>query len=324
MHHLKSMSRIDMMNKLESIQLANTVLMVRPAHFGFNAETGSTNVFQHRPQEKEEQVSAAAMKEFDSMTEALRTKGIIVIVVEDSQEIVCPDAVFPNNWITTHHDGTIITYPMQTPSRRLERRDEILDLLTTQFEVKRKFNLELFEEHNQFLEGTGSMIFDHDHRIVYAGLSPRTNVQLLSHFGALMKYEVVFFNSNDEQGVPVYHTNVMMAMGLGFVVICMESVDLISQKLLRQNFEKTGKEVVEISFGQMNHFAGNMLQLRTVGGRPVLVMSQTAYDSLDAQQFAKLRRYTDLLPVEIPTIEKVGGGSARCMMAEIFLQPRKT
>lgn len=297
--------------------------MIRPAHFGYNFETGQTNTFQNRIYGLEDsEIQHKALQEFDLMVQRLKEEDINVLVIQDEPTVIRPDAIFPNNWISLHQDGTVITYPMQSANRRLERREEIIDQLSREFNIKKRFSLEIFEDKNQYLEGTGSMIFDHQNQIVYACLSPRTNVELLTHLATLLNYRAVYFDSKNEKGIPIYHTNVMMALGLDFVIICLDSVSLDKKSELIKIFEETGKDIIEISFEQMNQFAGNMLQVSNKKGVPVLIMSQTAFESLTPEQIIKLKSRTKILPVTIPTIETIGGGSARCMMAENFLTPK--
>ncbi len=294
--------------------------MVRPSNFAYNAITGETNSFQNILSElSDSEIRSKAQNEFDSMVEQLRKTGIQVIVIEDTPNPIKPDAVFPNNWISMHHDGTVITYPMQSVNRRIERREDLIEQLSQKYLIKRRFALEMFEEKEQYLEGTGSMIFDHEYRIVYACLSPRTDIRILEHVGQLMQYTPVYFHSFNKKKIPVYHTNVMMALGVDFVVVCLESVPEKEHSRLFEAFQASKKEVVEISLDQMNHFAGNMLQIQSLNGKRYLVLSQTAYDSLTETQIEVLKKHTYLLPIAIPIIETIGGGSVRCMMAEIFL-----
>lgn len=304
-------------------QITDTILMIRPANFGYNAETGQTNTFQSELKNiVHEEIILNARNEFDAMVEELRMKGIQVVVIEDTDNPIRPDAVFPNNWISFHQDGTVITYPMQSKNRRIERREDIIDEISKKFKVSRRYSLEIFEEKEQYLEGTGSMIFDHEHKIIYACLSPRTDVQLLEQLGNLIQYTPVYFHSYNEDKVPIYHTNVMMALGIDFVVVCLESVPEGERDRLIDSFNSTKKSIVEISLQQMNQFAGNMLQVSSSSGKTYLVLSQSAYASLTPEQIAKLSSYTNLLPISIPTIETIGGGSVRCMMAEVFLQKK--
>lgn len=303
-----------------SNQLTDVIMMIRPKSFGFNPETEADNKFQKRPSSLEDkQIRTQALAEFDAMVALLKSKDIEVMVFEDLEESVLPDSVFPNNWISTHEDGSVYTYPMYAPIRRKERRDDIIDVLSKSFLVAKRYSLELFEVQNQFLEGTGSMILDRDYKIAYAALSPRTDPRVLHKFSLLSNYNVILFKAKDKDGFPIYHTNVLMALGQDFVICCMESIEDEKKELLLNSFRTTGKELVEISFEQMTKFAGNMLEVKNKSGKRFLIMSDTAYESLDQDQIAKLGHKTTLLIVHIPTIEKIGGGSARCMIAENFL-----
>lgn len=303
-------------------QTTSHILMVRPAHFAFNEETAASNAFQSRDGRlTPQQIRQQAMEEFDAFVEQLRAAGVQVIVAKDSATPVKPDAVFPNNWVTFHQEGFVVTYPMFAPTRRRERRRQIIDqVLQEGFRSDRRLNFEFNEKRNLFLEGTGSIIFDHYHRLAYACLSPRTDPQLLEDLCQEIDYQKVVFHATDAQNQDIYHTNVMMALGETFVVICLESVlDPAERRMLEQKFEATHKEIVAISLAQMNAFAGNMLQVRNTAGQTLLVMSTTAYRALNPQQIATLKRHTQLLHSPINTIETYGGGSARCMMAEVFL-----
>ncbi len=304
-----------------SIQTTDTLLMVRPARFGFNPETAANNAFQVNDAGRSpEEIQAAAAAEFDEFVARLRAQDINVIAAEDSPEPYTPDAVFPNNWVSFHHDGSVITYPMFSPLRRQERREEIIALVQSQFAAGKRIHMEQHEAEGRFLEGTGSMILDHDHKRVYACLSPRTEAGLLEEFGRITGYKPVIFHSTDAAGQDVYHTNVMMAIGETFVVICMDSVkDPVEKAMLEAEFAVTGKEVITITLDQMNSFAGNMLQVRNAAGQTFLVMSEQAFHSLDPEQVARIEKHTQILHSPLYTIEKYGGGSARCMLAEVFL-----
>jgi hypothetical protein len=299
------------------------ILMVRPANFGFNPQTAESNAFQSRDQKHTEaEMREAAMVEFDRFVAALRTEGVQVIVANDAPDPIKPDAVFPNNWVSFHQEGYIVTYPMFAPVRRLERSEAIVQtVLDAGFEANdERRHLENYEANNLFLEGTGSIIFDHQHRLAYACISPRTDADLLEELCRFMGYRKVVFRSTDAHGQEVYHTNVMMALGETFVVICLDSVpDARERSLLVAAFAETDKEIIEITMDQMNQFAGNMLQVRNDKGETVLVMSQTAYQSLTDDQVATIQKHTKILYSDISTIETYGGGSARCMMAEVFL-----
>ena len=295
--------------------------MVRPSKFGHNEHTAESNAFQSKhPDLSEAEVSRLAVEEFDAFVEALQSRGVDVIVMEDPPDPEKPDAVFPNNWVTFHEDGTVILYPMYAPSRRLERNSTFIDKLSERFLVKRRLHLDYLEAKDIYLEGTGSLILDRPNRLAYACSSPRTNPILLDEFCKEMDYDPVLFTAVDGLGKEIYHTNVMMALGEGFVVICLDTVrDGDERALLLRHFEQTQKEVIEITLNQMLQFAGNMLQVSTLSGKKLLVMSEQACQSLFPQQVERLKRHTDILNVPIEVIETHGGGSARCMMAEVFL-----
>jgi hypothetical protein len=308
----------------ETNQITNHIVMVRPANFGFNPETAASNAFQS----KDEGLSAdliqkMAREEFDLFVETLQDAGVKVTVVEDTPSPLKPDAVFPNNWVTFHEDGTVVTYPMLSEMRRNERREDVIEMLAKDYLVKERIRLEDAENQGVMLEGTGSLILDRPNKIAYACLSPRTDETLLDSFCEKLAYKKVAFHSVDQNDQEIYHTNVMMALGETFVVICMDSVkDPKEKEMLENSFKTTGKEIITISFDQMNSFAGNMLQVRSEEGEPILVMSEQAFESLTDEQLDQLKEHTNLLYSPIYTIEKFGGGSARCMMAEVFLQEK--
>ena len=302
-------------------QVTRFILMIRPANFGFNAETAVNNAFQSNDTSiTNEEVSSKAVLEFDNFVKLLKEKGINVYVLQDSDEPIKPDAIFPNNWISFHEDGTVITYPMFAKVRRLERNDKVIDLLEHDFWIVDHIHMEEAEEDNIYLEGTGSMVFDRVSRIAYACLSPRTDRNLFEDFCKLTGYEPVSFTAVDQNDQLIYHTNVMMALGSSFVVICLDSIkDNNERDLLISKFEQTNKEIIEITLEQMNAFAGNMLQVQSNEGAYYLVISDTAYKSLTKDQIKRIKQHTEILVPQINTIEKYGGGSVRCMMAEIFL-----
>jgi hypothetical protein len=306
-------------------QITNSILMVRPSRFQFNAETAVSNAFQKQLQGlTETEIYAKAQAEFDGFVAKLRAHGVNVCVVEDTPEPAKPDAVFPNNWVSFHADGTVFLYPMCTPNRRLERRSDIIETIAKDFDVKKVIDLSPAEEKNEILEGTGSMVLDHKNKVIYACLSPRTHHSLLNEYAQLIGYEVVSFTSLDENGGEVYHTNVVMCMGDGFSVICLDSIkDEAERAKVAAKLRGDGNEIVDISFAQMNQFAGNMLQVQSDSGKSYLVMSATAYKALTPAQVAQIEQFTTILFVEIDTIEMIGGGSARCMMAEIFCEKKK-
>ncbi|HEX6914388.1 MAG TPA: arginine deiminase-related protein [Chitinophagaceae bacterium] len=301
------------------MNFSSRILMVRPASFGFNLQTKADNTFQQdisRPGTLQ-----LALAEFDNMVEQLRAAEIEVLVIEDSADIPKPDAVFPNNWFCTLPDGSLTVFPMYAANRRTEKRKEIIDLLLHRFRVNVISDWSSFEAHHSFLEGTGSMVFDHEYRIVYGCASERTSPLLLTRFAEQCGYEPVLFKATDEYGTPVYHTNVMMCIGHGFSLVCLDSIDVSDLAFFKQALEKGYKKLITITFGQMRRFAGNMLQLQNNQGKHLLVLSRSAFNALEPGQLAQLQEHTMLLPVDIPTIETIGGGSARCMMAELFLEP---
>ncbi len=303
-------------------QTTSHILMVRPAHFTFNEETAASNAFQSRDGKMSaDEMRQRAMSEFDAFVNRLRAAGVDVIVAEDSSSPAKPDAVFPNNWVSFHQEGTIVTYPMFAPVRRLERREAVIDAVVKEgFVSGRRIHLEENEADNRFLEGTGSIIFDHPNRLAYACLSPRTDAALLEKLCREIGYEKVVFHAVDAKGQDIYHTNVMMALGETFVVICLDSVrDPAERRMLEEKFSATGKEIVDITLAQMNAFAGNMLQVSNRAGETILVMSSQAYNALTTSQIKTLEKHTKLLHSPLETIETYGGGSARCMMAEVFL-----
>ncbi len=304
--------------------IADTVFMVRPAQFGFDEETATSNAFQQRPDPAEAGNSqSVALAEFDGMVQQLRAAGIQVVVGEDTPDPAKPSAVFPNNWISFHQTGAVITYPMATPSRRSERREDLVQQIGQDFEIGQRIHLESHEADDQFLEGTGSMVLDRLNRIAYACQSPRTNPELVHSFCDRFDYQPIFFHAVDSQDIPVYHTNVVMAMGDAFVVICLEALpDPDEKAVLASSFRYTHKEIIPISLDQMASFAGNMLLLKNGEGEKVLVMSEQARKALTQAQVDLLGQHARLLDIPLHTIERLGGGSARCMMTEVFL-PRK-
>jgi hypothetical protein len=301
-------------------QITSRVIMIRPINFGFNPETAENNAFQSEIFGlKAQKAQSQALKEFDNFVELLRIEGIDVEVFEDNNDSFTPDSIFPNNWFTTHEDNVIITYPMFSENRRSERREDILDTIKPKNTKVKRYGFEYFEEEDKFLEGTGSMILDREHRIAYACLSDRTHVEVMEKFCVLRNYKKVFFYSFDKDGNEVYHTNVMMSVGESFVLICLDSVkDEDEKKVLLSHFTSTNKEIIDITFDQMHSFAGNIIQLKNKQGNRFIVMSQTAKDSLSVEQVDKLTSHGKIISPNINTIETLGGGSARCMLAEDF------
>lgn len=304
--------------------IASTILMIRPASFGFNAETAANNVFQTASQTlTQKEVQQKAAQEFDNFTDTLRKKKIDVIVVEDTLVPPKPDAVFPNNWFCTLSDGTVCVFPMFAANRRIEKRDDLLHMLAENFKVRDVEDWSEYEAEHLFLEGTGSMIIDHEYKIIYACLSPRTNKTVLEKFAHAHGYKAMLFHSRDENETDVYHTNVIMHLGEDYAVICMESIPEETERIaVSQLLISTGHEIIPITFGQVRKYAGNMLQVKNAKGKKFTILSRSAYISLTREQKQILNYHTTLLPVDINTIESIGGGSVRCMMAEIFLEKK--
>ncbi len=305
-------------------QTTSHIFMIRPVRFAFNEQTADSNAFQDPAALQEaEVVQTKALREFDQMVDHLRGFGIDVTVIEDTMEPHTPDSIFPNNWISLHNSGggTVCLYPMQAPNRRLERRPDVIELLKNRFEISQIIDLTSYENESRFLEGTGSMVFDRNYRIAYACLSPRTDEVLLQEFAKRMEsYRIVSFHATDENAKPIYHTNVIMCIGERFAVICLECIrDEKERYHVRKTLEESNKEIIEISIEQVNRFAGNMLQLRNNRGESLLVMSSQAYYSLLPDQLRQLEKHTRITYTDIQTIEQTGGGSARCMIAEIHL-----
>jgi len=293
--------------------------MIRPVNFGFNEQTADSNAFQNRSAEQQ-QVQDKALKEFDGFVNILRDNGVEVIVVDDTIEPHTPDSIFPNNWVSFHSDGTVFLYPMMAENRRLERREDIIMQLEDEFEIKHVIDLSRYEHEHKFLEGTGSMVLDRENKLAYACLSPRTNKDVLEQFCLESGYTPVLFHAVDQNGMDIYHTNVLMCIGSSFVVICLDSVKDKAEKENVVNVIKASKkQLISISFDQMNHFAGNMLEVENKAGESLIVMSKSAWDSLNYEQKAVLSSFSKPVFADISTIESNGGGSARCMMAEVHL-----
>ncbi len=301
-------------------QITSTIMMVRPANFGFNPETAATNTFQKNDTSNTiNTIKEKAILEFDAFVEKLKANGMQVKVVQDTLIPIKTDSVFPNNWISFHEDGLLITYPMFSPNRRLERRPELIESFSREYNIKNHIRLEKWESTPQYLEGTGSIIIDRANQIAYASLSIRTDEKLFEDYCQFMKYKKVVFNSVDVDGIPIYHTNVMMAIGIDFVIICLDSIpDLIEKEKLKEQFAETNKKIITISLDQMAQFAGNMLQVKNTEDKSFLVMSTQAFNSLNKDQIQQIEAHTNILHSDIRTIETYGGGSARCMIAEVF------
>jgi hypothetical protein len=309
-----------MPQRTQEIQVTSRLIMISPSNFAFNEQTSASNRFQINKEEAGERIREKAMFEFGRMVETLRSNRLIVDVYEDTPNPVTPDAVFPNNWISFHESGKIILYPMMAENRRLERRNDLVADVLRNYQVDEVVDLSRFEKDGKFLEGTGSMVLDRRHSTIYACLSPRTDAELLKKLAGLLNYELQAFYAEDESGVPVYHTNVIMSLGETLAVICLEAITGETHKAgVAQALISSGREIVEITFEQVRKFAGNMLFVQNVVGEKLVVLSSSALGSLTEEQKAILAEHVRWVAVDLSTIELYGGGSARCMLAEQFL-----
>jgi len=304
------------------MQTTSHLLMIKPVAFDFNAETAVNNAFQQQGSNDDAQQKAEA--EFDGFVQKLSAAGVDVTVVKDTIAPHTPDSIFPNNWISFHHDGSIVLYPMYALNRRAERKQHVIDAIQSKFEIKQTIDFTGKEKEDRFLEGTGSMVLDREQKIAYACLSPRTNKMVFDEWCEKMGYTGCSFYSVDESGAEIYHTNVMMCVADKYIVICLNSITNEEERShVIDTIEKSGKKMIEISYNQMNHFAGNMLQVQNKNGQIILVMSSQAYASLHPDQLKELESYNQIIHSDLTTIETNGGGSARCMMAEVFLPLKK-
>lgn len=309
-------------------QITKHIMMIEPVSFRFNEETAENNYYQKVIDGlSAEGTQAKALSEFTEFVDKLRDKGVNVIVIKDTISPDTPDSIFPNNWVSFHNDGLVGLYPMCAKNRRVERREDILETLVDDysFQIEEIKDFTEFEEHDKFLEGTGSMILDRENKICYAAISIRTDEQAVLQFCDEFDYKPVCFNAYQNVGqerLPIYHTNVMMCVANDFVVICLDTIDQIEERNhVIEMLESTNKEIIEITEEQKEHFAGNMLQV--MGDKPYLVMSKSAYNSLNKNQIEQIEKHCPIIYSSLDTIEACGGGSARCMMAEIFLPQTK-
>jgi hypothetical protein len=310
---------------MPSSQISGAILMVRPRHFGFNAETAVTNRFQQSGAAAE--VGLQARLEFDAFAAALIAEGVTVCVAEDSDEPRKPDAVFPNNWVSFHADGTVVLYPMQAASRRPERRAAIIEQVArdTGYQVRRTLDLTHHEKEGRFLEGTGSLVLDHVARVAWACRSPRTDERVAREWADLLGYSLELFDATDAAGTPIYHTNVVMSIGTRVAVVALDNVAVADRERVAGRLRAAGRDVVGISAAEMIAFAGNMLEVGSwdehLGDFRILVMSRTARRALEPAKFARLSAAVDaVLAPPVDVIERHGGGSVRCMLAEVFLR----
>jgi hypothetical protein len=296
------------------------LMMIRPANFGFNRETAESNAFQQDKKESTEEIQKKALAEFDSTVALLRKNEIEVFIVEDTASPVKPDAIFPNNWISTHPEGILVSYPMMAANRRLERRADIIELLRDRYKVEKMIGLEPWEQQGKFLEGTGSLIFDHANAVAYACRSPRTAETLVKQVCKEIGYSSVIFDSSDEQGKPIYHTNVMMWLGERMAGVCLDSIKTDEdQEAVLSKLAESSHKVIALSYHQIKAFAGNMFEVRNRKGEVFLLMSQTAFESLLPGQTNEISKHAEPLIVSIDTIEHYGGGGIRCMVAGMYL-----
>lgn len=303
------------------MQTANKVLLVRPAAFGFNTETSDSNTFQQNSTVSHVIIQQRALEEFDRFVETLTKNGIEVIIHNDKPEPAKPDAIFPNNWIGFHPEGKIVLYPIMAPNRRWERQPELIQQLEKEngLTVNELVDLSYLEKDGMYLEGTGSVVFDHENETAYCSLSARSDSRAFHLLCKALKYEGVEFESFDRNNKAIYHTNVIMSIGTNWTVVCLDAVtDKAKKAKLLQNLIWTGREIIKISIEQMQLFCGNVLELRNSEEKLLTVMSKTAYEGFSAEQLDLLSANGKIIAVDIPTIEQYGGGSARCMMAEIF------
>lgn len=309
-------------------QTTNTILMIRPVNFRMNEQTAVNNYFQEELTLKNAEINLKAQKEFDAFVEKLKAVGINVIVENDDETLDTPDSIFPNNWVSFHSNGDVGLYPMFAENRRKERREFILERLEKEgFQINNIVDYTSAEDEGMFLEGTGSLLLDRVNEKAYCALSARADEELFIEFCEDFEYTPVVFTANqtvNDKRLPIYHTNVMMCLAENFVVICLETIDdKKERKNLASHLKKDGKQIIEISEAQMHQFAGNMLQLRNADDKRYLVMSEAAHKSLTASQISRIEKHCEILSSSLETIETCGGGSARCMMAEVFL-PKAT
>jgi hypothetical protein len=297
--------------------------MIRPASFGFHAEAAATNAFASAA---DDDVRGAAQREFDGLVERLRAAGVEVLLLDDSPAPAKPDAAFPTNWVSFHGDGTLVLYPMATAARRLERDlDGLTALLDAAgFEVCKIVDLSFHERHGHYLEGTGSLVLDRPARRAFANLSPRTDPRVVADFDDRLDYSTLVFDAHDRSGQPIYHTNVLLSLGTDFAVLCTATLDEDYARVLIDELEAGGRTVIDVSYGQMASFACNLIELRGRTDEPVIALSSAALAAFRPEQRKQLERFGELVDAAIPTIETVGGGSVRCMIADIHLPRRAT
>ncbi len=304
-------------------QSPNAIFMVRPSHFGYNAQTANSNAFQTVVASKNSEISVKARFEFDGLHQKLEMAGIKSFIFEENN-IKTPDAIFPNNWISFHPSGEVILYPMMAENRRLERRNDIIAEIEKEFEIASIYDLSFYEKENKYLEGTGSIIFDYKNEIAYANRSPRTHDDLFYITCRELGFEPILFTATDKNHKDIYHTNVLMALADEYCVICAQAIHESQRKDVLDKLRETGHEIVEITYEQMGQFAGNMIQLSNSNDDQFMVMSEAAYFSLNKVQLKTIEKYTGIIHSNLSIIETIGGGSARCMIAGIFLPEKNS
>lgn len=303
--------------------IASQIIMIRPSAFTYNPETEESNGFQFSGAFLGTEVGQKALHEFENLAQKLAAAGIDVKIFNDTAIPAKPDAVFPNNWFSTHSDGKVFLYPMLSPLRRAERRADIINWLLQTFDVKQQIDLTEAEIENRFLEGTGSMVMDHEQRVIYACLSSRTELELLRQVAHKLNYALQSFCADDRNGKPIYHTNVVMSIAEDWAVICLDCMTERKEEVIK-TLGATEKEIIEISFEQMENFCGNILMLQNSEGQKFTVMSERAHSFFTPKQLSSIEKSSNILSSDLTTIEKVGGGSARCMLTEIFLSEKST
>ncbi len=303
-------------------QSPNAIFMVRPSHFGYNVQTADSNVFQDKRFKDRTDIARKAQLEFDGLLQKIQLSGVKTFVFEEN-DARTPDAIFPNNWISFHPSGEVVLYPMMAENRRLEKRNDILAKIEKEFLVEEIFDIGFYEKEQKFLEGTGSIIFDYQHRIAYANRSPRTHDDLFYLICHELGYEPVLFDACDRHMREIYHTNVLMALADHFCVICLEAIMGKNRDEVKGKLMDTGHSIVDISYSQLESFVGNMIQLSNQKGEDFMIMSETALQSLDKVQLKIIEQHCGIIYSDLSTIEAIGGGSARCMIAGIFLQEKK-
>lgn len=301
-------------------QTPSAILMVSPAAFGFNQQTSQTNAFQQVLDVNPSEISKLAQEEFNRMVDLLRAHDVDVRVVADSNSPEKPDAIFPNNWISFHQDGQVVLYPMLAENRRLERNLYVIESLKMDFNISEVLDLSDYEKQNRYLEGTGSVVFDYANKLAYASRSARTDEVVFHELCNRLGFSPILFNAVDESGIPIYHTNVLMCIASKFAVLCLDVIkEDNDQEILLNSFSKTGHQVIAISYAQMQSFAGNMIEIQTKNRESLILLSEAAFNSLLPGQLHAMNKHAEVLPISIPTIERFGGGSVRCMVAGIFL-----